>query len=188
MTPCWNPCLLNHISVPCSGFPLTNSVIYVIKTGGFDSLGHLLKIIFYCPAHRNPGHGPQSAAHVSWVASLLQGSSNVLRGDIIKLVYSHHQSQPNQDSAYRYEVYLAFYAIGDPSQIYHACPVLSAWVTQLVNQVVHHEVSLLTQNDSNDSKDCTQLCTTTKGWHENAHVTTWDDYGKFNIAEITGKY
>jgi len=122
------------------------------------------------------------------VASLLQGSSNVLMGDIIKLVYSHHESQPNQDSAYRYEVYLAFSAIEDPSQIYHACLVLSALVIQLINQAVHHEVSLLTQNGSNDSKDCNQLCTATKGWHENACVTTWDDYGKFNIAEITGKH
>ena len=78
----------------------------IIKTGGFDSLGHLLKIIFYCPAHKNPGPDPQSAAHISWVASLLQGSSNVLMGDII--VYSHHESQPNKDSVYGYEVNLAF--------------------------------------------------------------------------------
>ena len=62
----------------------------IIKTGGFDSLGHLLKIIFHCPA-RNPGPDPRSAARVSWVASLLQGSSNVLMGDIIKLVYNRRR-------------------------------------------------------------------------------------------------
>ena len=160
----------------------------IIKTGGFDSLGHLLKIIFYCPARRNPGPDPRSAAHVSWVASLLQGSSNVLMSDIIKLVYNHRESQPNKDSVYGYEVDLAFSAIEDPSQIHHARPALSVWATQLVNQAVHREVGLLTQNDPNDSEDCTQLRAATNGRHENARVATWDDYGKFNIAEITGKY
>ena len=160
----------------------------IIKTGGFDSLGHLVKIIFYCPARRNLGHDPQSAAHVSWVASLLQGSSNVLMSDIIKLVYNHHESQPNNDSVYRYEVDLAFSAIEDPSQIHHARLALSVWVTQLVNQAVHCEVGLLTQNNPNDSKDCTQLCAATNRQHENAHVATWDNYGKFNIVENAGKY
>jgi hypothetical protein len=104
-------------------------------------------------------------------------------GDIIKLVYSHRESRLNWDSAYGYEVDLAFSAIEDPSQIHHACPALSAWATQLVNQAVHREVSLLTQNDPNDSEDCTQLCAATNGQHKNACVATWDDYGKFNIAE-----
>jgi hypothetical protein len=54
-------------------------------------------------------------------------------GDIIKLVYSHRESQLNKDSVYTYEVNLAFSAIEDPSQIHHARPALSAWATQLVN-------------------------------------------------------
>ena len=57
-----------------------------------------------------------------------------------------------------------------------------------MNQAVHHEVGLLTQNDPNEYEDCTQLHTATNRWHENAHVATWDNYDKFNIAEITRKH
>jgi len=105
------------------------------------------------------------------VASLLQGSSNVLMGDIIKLVYNHRESQPNKDSVYGYEVDLAFSAVEDLSQIHHARPALSVWATQLVNQAVHREVGLLTQNDPNDSEDCTQLCAATSGNRGGAGMT-----------------
>lgn len=160
----------------------------MITNGGFDSLGQLLKTLFYCPPRSSTGPDPRSASHISWVASLLQGSSNISIGDIIKLIYNHRESQPNGDSVYAYEADWAFSAHTDPSAIHHAGPSLSSWATQLVNKAVHREIGQLTQNDPEDPEDCTQLRAATNGQRGNVRVATWDDYGKFNLAEIGKKY
>jgi len=53
---------------------------------------------------------------------------------------------------------------------------------------VYREVGKLTKNDPANPDDCIQLQASTNRHDKNVCVATWEDFGKFSIEEISGKY
>src|SRR5258705_4102651 len=109
-------------------------------------------------------------------------------GHIISFIYYHRQSQPKPKSLHADDTFLSFSTTTSPAAIHHARPSLSTWAAQLVDNEVYREVGKLTKNDPDDPDDCTQLRASTNGRGKNVRVATWEDFGKFSIEEISGKY
>lgn len=152
----------------------------------FNSLGNFLKTLFH---NRTRGSiDPRSPRHQSMVTAFLEGESSVKMGDIIDLIYHHHQSQPRLHSKHAEERELAFSPISSPSTIKHARPSLSTWAVQLIGNTVYREVGKLTKDDPTDPEDRTQLRASTNGRAKNVRVITWEDLGKFSIATLAEKY
>ena|ERR1700691_5947716 len=96
-------------------------------------------------------------------------------------------AKANQNQVLYMPMMLSF-SITSPAAIHHTQLALFAWVAHLIGNEVYREVGRLTKNDPGDPDDHTQLRALTNGRGKNVHVTTWEDFGKFSIEDISGKY
>ena len=60
----------------------------LLKNSGFDSVGELLKILFYNPSRTSGESDPRGTFHAKAIARFLQGRNKVKMSDIITLIYT----------------------------------------------------------------------------------------------------
>ena len=60
-----------------------------LKDSGFDSVGEILKILFYNPSRLSGESDPRGSCHAKAVSRFLQGRNKIKMSDIISLIYQH---------------------------------------------------------------------------------------------------
>jgi hypothetical protein len=106
--------------------------------------------------------------------------------DIISLIYGHKHSSPSPASPHYSERHAPFSPSFPPTAIFHACPSLFSWATNLVANHIHHEIHGLTVKEDN-----THLQALTNGRrpdHVNVNLVSWEALGKFSIDALCEKY
>jgi len=104
--------------------------------------------------------------------------------DIISLIYKHKHSMPSLASPLYSEHHASFSPSVSPVEIFHACPSLFSWATNLVADHVHHEIYALTAKD-----DTTHLRASTNGHRlDHVNLVTWEALGRFSMAALCKKY
>ena len=155
-----------------------------LKDSGFDSIGEFLKILFYNPSCVSGESDPQGSCHAKAVSRFLQGRNKIKMSDIISLIYKHKHSVPSLASPLYSEHHASFSPSVSPGEIFHACPSLFSWATNLVVDHVHREIYALTAKDN-----ITHLQASTNGHcPDRANLVTWEALGRFSIAALCEKY
>ncbi|KAF8952164.1 hypothetical protein BDZ97DRAFT_1909450 [Flammula alnicola] len=135
----------------------------LLKDSGFDSVGEFLKILFYNPSRISGESDPQGSFHAKAVSQFLQGQNK------IKM---HKHSAPSPASP--------LYSELSPVEIFHACPSLFSWATNLV-------ATHLSRTNIPDSE--THLRASTNGRRpDHVKLVTWQALGKFSISALCEKY
>ena len=157
-----------------------------LKDSGFDSVGEILKILFYNPTRLSGESDPRGPCHAKAVSRFLQGRNKIKMSDIISLIYQHKHSAPSPASPLYSERHAPFSPLVSPGDILHARPSLFSWATNLIANHVHHEIYLLTSKD-----DVTHLRASTNSRNSesvHANVVTWEALGNFSISALIEKY
>jgi hypothetical protein len=156
----------------------------LLKDSGFDSVGELLKVLFYNPSRTSGESDPRGTFHVKAISRFLQGRNKVKMSDIITLIYKHKHSAPSPGSPQYSERHAPFSAAVSPAEISHARPSLFTWATNLVADHACHEIYGLTGKD-----DHVHLRASTNGRHpDRVNLVTWSALGNFSIASLCEKY
>ena len=156
----------------------------ILKDLGFNSVGKFLKILFYNASCVSGESNPQGSFHAKAVSHFLQGQNKIKMSDIISLVYKHKHSAPLLASPLYSEYHASFSPSVYSGEIFHACPSLFSWATNLVADQVHREIYTLTAKD-----DITHLRAFKNGCRpDHANLVTWEALGRFSIAALCEKY
>ncbi|KAF8952159.1 hypothetical protein BDZ97DRAFT_1768789 [Flammula alnicola] len=159
----------------------------LLKDSGFDSVGEFLKILFYNPSRISGESDPQGSFHAKAVSQFLQGQNKIKMSDIIVLIYRHKHSAPSPASPLYSERHAPFSPSVSPVEIFHACPSLFSWATNLVATHVHEEIYQLSRTNIPDSE--THLRASTNGRRpDHVKLVTWQALGKFSISALCEKY
>ncbi|KAF8969042.1 hypothetical protein BDZ97DRAFT_1902760 [Flammula alnicola] len=167
----------------------------LLKDSGFDSVGEFLKILFYNPSRISGESDPRGAFnvgttgvfHAKAVSQFLQGQNKIKMSDIIVLIYRHKHSAPSPASPLYSERHAPFSPSVSPVEIFHACPSLFSWATNLVATHVHEEIYQLSRTNIPDSE--THLRASTNGRRpDHVKLVTWQALGKFSISALCEKY
>jgi hypothetical protein len=156
----------------------------ILNTGGFHSVGHLLKVLFYNHPHASQSADPRSYSHVMAVTTFLQGRNEVTMAEVIDMIYNHTSSYPSYRSESKHDRQYAFSTSRSPTDIHYARPSLSTWATRLVGTHVHREIGTLAKLNSHnlDPNHHTQLRAKTNGRTETTRTIAWDDLKTFSIS------
>jgi hypothetical protein len=161
----------------------------LLKNSGFDSIGHLLSVLFYNHKRNSGNIDPRSATHAKAVSRFLSGRSEVKMSHIINLIYHHPRSKPSPKSQRNFEREMSFCPSATPSEIHHARPCLSTWATHLVGDELHLVIGKLGHRNPSDPNDRTQLrAQTNRRSTRDVKVVTWDDISSFSVFRTRDKY
>ena len=156
----------------------------LLRDSGFNSVGELLKILFYNPSRSSGESDPRGPFHVKAISRFLQGRNKVKMSDIITLIYKHKHSAPSPGSPRYSERHAPYSAAVSPAEILHARPSLFTWATNLVADHASREIYGLTGKDDN-----VHLQASTNGRRpDRVNLVTWGALGKFSIASLCEKY
>ena len=141
----------------------------------------------FTPTRKHLLESPWGSFHVKAVSQFLQGGNRIKMSDIIFLIYGHKHSAPSSSSPLYSEHHASFSPSVSPAEIFHACPSLFSWATNLVTTHVHQEINQLSCTDVPGGKN--HLWASMNGCHLDwFNLVTWQALGKLNVSTLCKKY
>jgi len=159
----------------------------LLKDSGFNSVGEILGVLFYNPTHISGESDPWDSFHAKAMSRFLQGCNRIKMSDIIVLIYGHKHSAPSPSSPLYSEHHSPFSPSVSPAEIFHTCPSLFSWETNLVATHIHQEIHQLSCTNVPGGEN--HLCASMNGCClDHFKLVTWQALGKLNISALCEKY